>query len=265
MGRIRLIEWGRLVRILSSSNYCIEVVDARNPAGTRSVRLERVCEKYGVRLLIAINKIDLVPNDVVWGWVRVFEREGFEALPISARNRVGTLRLRKKLRSIARELGRVAIGVVAGVPKTGKSTLINILRGKHGASTSPYPGSPGYTRHHSIYRIESKVYLYDTPGIVPDARDPLEKLIRIYPPEQLPDPVKAAVMLIERVLEHNPNAFLEAYGIESRSAYEILEYIARRRGWVEKTSGEPMIENAAVSLIRDYHSGKIRFWVKPPV
>ncbi len=264
-GKIRLADWGTLRKLLASSSYCIEVVDARNPVGTRSGRLERMCESLGVELIIAVNKIDLVPQDIVWGWVRgLEERTGFTVLPISARHRIGTLRLRKRLRKLSPQGTGVVVGMVAGVPKTGKSTLINVLRGRHGASTSPVPGSPGYTKGFTLYRVEGRIYLYDTPGVVPDAMDPLERIIRLYPPEHLPDPLETAVRLIKRVLEHNPTAFIEAYGIEEEDPYKLLEKLALSRGWVEKRSGDPMVEQAAVTVIRDYHEGKIRFYIPPP-
>ncbi len=105
--------------------------------------------------------------------------------------------------------------------------------------------------------------MIDTPGIIPVEGDPLESIIRGRPPEQLNDPVKPALMLLERALKYNPLAVKEAYGIDEKDPYRILELIALRRGWKYKSDGEPLVEEAARVVIRDYHEGKLRFYVPP--
>ena len=84
------------------------------------------------------------------------------------------------------------------------------------------------------------------------------------PPEKIRDPEKIATRILSRVKKYVPGSVSATYGIdESLDEYAILEEIARRRGWLEKTTKEPIIEQAGIQVIRDYLDGKIKFYVKP--
>jgi len=152
---------------------------------------------------------------------------------------------------------------VVGYPKVGKSTIINALKGRKSAPTSPIPGSPGYTRHVQFYRVGRDIRVIDTPGILPVRRGSVEAAIRGLPPEELRNPIKPAIVLITRALKHDPASIREAYGVDHDDPYKILEEIAVRRGWFYKKSGEPNVEEAARTIIRDWHKGKINFYVAP--
>lgn len=256
-----LASWRNLAWIVRRADVVLEVVDARDPMSTRSRRLERMVNALGKKLIIVINKTDLIPLDVAAKWKRIFEDQGFPTVYMAARDHKGTRVLRRTIRRVVEEYP--AIVAVTGFPKTGKSTIINALKGRHSASTSPIPGSPGYTTHAQLYRIGENLYMIDTPGIIPVEGGYLEAVIRGRPPEQLRDPVKPAVMLLERALRYNPNAVRDAYKIDERDPYKILELIALKRGWRYKSDGEPLIEEAARTVIRDYHEGKLLFYVPP--
>jgi len=256
-----LASWRMLAWIVRRADVVLEVVDARDPMSTRSRRLERMVEALGKKLIIVINKADLVPRDVAERWKRLLVDQGYNAVYMAARDHKGTRVLRKEIRRVADELPVVV--AVTGFPKTGKSTIINALKGRHSASTSPIPGSPGYTTHAQLYRIGQNMYMIDTPGVIPVEGGRLEAIIRGRPPEQLRDPVEPAVMLLRRALRYNPLAVKEAYGIDETDPYRILELIALRRGWRYKSDGEPLIEEAARTVIRDYHEGKLLFYVPP--
>lgn len=258
---IILATWHDLRLIVSRADVVLEVLDARDPMNTRSRRLEKIVEDMGKELILVLNKSDLVPREVVEKWTRILRDKGYHAVYIAARDHKGTRVLRRTIKEVAPAFP--VIVAVTGYPKTGKSTIINALKGRHSASTSPIPGSPGYTKHAQLYRIDSKILMIDTPGVIPVEGGILEKVIRGISPEQLDDPVEPAVMLIEKILKHNPYAFRSAYGITETDPLKILEKIAVKRGWFYKKTKEPLIEEAARTIIRDYHRGKIPFFVKP--
>jgi len=258
---LELASWRLLARTIKNADVVVEVVDIRDPIHTRSRRLEQMAEALDKTLVIVLNKSDLVPRRVAEKWQTIIEGQGYDVLYVSARNRLGTRVLRGFLKHVA-PVKPFSVAVV-GYPKTGKSSIINALRGRKGASTSPIPGSPGYTKSIQLLKVEPGFYMIDTPGVIPVEGGWPEAIIRGRSPEELADPVPPAVSLIEKVLRHNPRAIKEAYGIESSDPWQILEELARKRGWYYKTTKEPLIEEAARTVIRDYHKAKIRFYVPP--
>ncbi|NPA84376.1 MAG: GTPase RsgA [Crenarchaeota archaeon] len=253
--------WGALASLLRRADVVVEAVDARVPISTRSRRLERLAETLGKPVIIALNKSDLVPREVAEEWVRMFRGEGYEAVYLAAKEHKGTRVLRKKINR-ATDTRPIVVAVV-GYPKTGKSTVVNALRGRAGASTSPVPGSPGYTKRPGIYRGPGQIYFLDTPGVIPPDGNRLEKALRGAPPEKLKDPERVASELYNFIKKYNERAFEEAYGFDPGEPYEFLQELARRRGWFYKSDGEPLIEEAARRIIIDYHKGKIPFYIPP--
>lgn len=258
---MELASWRLLARTIKHADVVVEVLDIRDPISTRSRRLEKMVSALDKKLLLVLNKSDLVPRRVAEKWQSIYESLGYDVVYVSARARLGTRILRAAIKSVAGE--KPFTVAVVGYPKTGKSSIINALRGRRGASTSPIPGSPGYTRHVQLYKVEPGFYLIDTPGVIPVEGGWLESIIRGRSPEELVDPVPPAIALLERALHYNPRAVLDAYGITSREPLEILEELARRRGWFYKGTREPLIEEAARTVIRDYHKAKLYFYVPP--
>ena len=258
-----LADWRTLTRVIRRSDAVIEVLDARDPEGTRSRRAESIARALGKGLLLVINKADLIPRSVVEDWLDYYESRGLRCVAVSSLRGEGKGRLIRAMRELSS--GReVTVFAVVGYPKTGKSSIINLLKGYKSAPTSKVPGSHGYTRGYTLYRVAEGLYIIDTPGTIPVGGDALEAAIRGRSPEEMSDPVRPAVMLLNRALTYNPDAVLRAYGIEDRDPYVILEKIARKRSWFYRSTGEPNIEEAARSVIRDYHAGKLWFFVPPP-
>ncbi len=251
-----------LIRAIRKSDLVVEVLDSREPDLTRSKYIERKAREMGKKLMIVINKGDLVPIEVLKGWKRYFEEvEGIPTVYIAATLHKGTKELRDRMKEVLRGGGVVSF---MGYPKTGKSSIINALKGRHSASTSAHPFAHGYTRAVQLFRIDSKLLAWDTPGVIPPDGNELERVIRGSNVDELEDPVRVAVKLIQRVEGFNPNAFREAYGVEYSDPYDLLSKIALKRGWIYKSDREPNIDEAAKALIRDYHDGKIKYYVPPP-
>jgi len=257
----RLMSWSEVRRVIDSADVVLHVLDIRDPLSTLSARVESIVRRQGKELVLVLNKADLVPRDVAEAWKRYFAGRGYNAVYVSTTRHQGTLILRRTIKRVAPRLPTVV--AVVGFPKTGKSSIINALKGRHSAPTSPYPGSPGYTKGVQFVRVDKDILMVDTPGVIPIEGDPLERVIRGTPVEHIEDPVGVAHMLIKRVLEKRPDAFKKAYGLDSVDPEEILRAIAARHGWFYKKSGEPLVDEAARKVIRDFHDGLIPYYVEP--
>ncbi len=257
---IRLLTKREIITLVANSDLVIEIVDARIPEILRNRLLENVVITHSKRLILLLNKKDLVPREVVEKWLRYYRSKGLEVYATSLLH--GDLGGLRKTLSTLRD-GRY-YAAVFGAPKVGKSTLINLLKKKSSASTSKYPGTPGYTRFMQIYKINPNLYIIDTPGALFIEKDPLERIIRTRSPEKLKNPVKIAVEIIKRVQKLNPLLLDEGLGIECpEDPLEILRKYASYRGWFYEKDKEPVIEEAARDIIRRYLDGRIRYYTYP--
>ena len=68
--------WGELYRVLDSADVVIQVLDARDPQGTRCRHIERYLEKEKPHkhLIFLLNKVDLQPVAVTRRWVQILQK-----------------------------------------------------------------------------------------------------------------------------------------------------------------------------------------------
>jgi nuclear GTP-binding protein len=61
--------WGELYKVIDSSDVVIQVLDARNPDGTRCKQVEKYImkEKSHKHIIFVLNKCDLVPTWITVG------------------------------------------------------------------------------------------------------------------------------------------------------------------------------------------------------
>ncbi|WP_457753329.1 GTPase [Thermococcus sp.] len=251
----------RIVReVIDEADIVIEVVDARDPIGTRNPKVERLVRESGKKLLITMNKADLVPKE----WAEEYKKKSNVPMVfISARERKGTGILRREIKKIAKELfdeGKEKVKVaLVGYPNVGKSTIINVLKGKHAVGVAPIPG---YTKGKQLIRLSKKIWLIDSPGVVPI--DDFDELVIKggFPADKIEDPVKPALKLIRRILDTRKEALTEKYGIQQfENEEQILEAIGRKKGLLRK-GGETDIEEAARYFLREWQTGRFTLFGK---
>ncbi|KAK1253730.1 hypothetical protein MKX07_001807 [Trichoderma sp. CBMAI-0711] len=229
-------------QVVDEADVVLYVLDARDPEGTRSREVERsvmAAASGGKRLILILNKVDLIPPKVLRDWL-VYLRRYFPTLPVRASHAAANAHvfnhrdltvqstsaaLFKALKSYAasRNLKRaVSVGVI-GYPNVGKSSVINALlsrmggKGSGGASKAcPAGAEAGVTTSIRKVKIDSKLTLLDSPGVVFPSSSSLQSgglvaiknateahahlvLLNAVPPKQIDDPVPAVSLLLRRL------------------------------------------------------------------
>ena len=246
--------WRKFWKAVKEADIVLEVLDARDPMAYRLPIIENQLMRLGKKVILVINKADLVPQKVLEGWKRCFERE-YPTIYISARYRLGTRKLRELIYKTAGKDSPIIKVAVIGYPNVGKSSIINILKGHHSAQTG---AKPGLTRHIQVIR-RGRLRVIDTPGVFPyeDADTLVYKgAIRV---EILDDPVSHAIELIKRLKENRHDVLEKTYGFDADDPIKFLEELARKRGKLLR-GGLPDIKEAARIVLRDWQNGKIIIW-----
>ncbi|KAI9782956.1 MAG: hypothetical protein M1839_004431 [Geoglossum umbratile] len=290
-------------QVVESADIVLYVLDARDPEGTRSKEVERMVmasDGGEKRLILILNKIDLVPSAVLKGWL-LHLRRYFPTIPLRASNPAPNAQtfnhrqltvqgtstiLLKALKAYAssKQLKRaISVGVI-GYPNVGKSSVINALISRLGGSAAvcPVGAEAGVTTSLREVKLDSKLKLLDSPGIVfPSSADGTRAsriderarlvLLNAVPPKQIEDPVPAVSLLLRR-LSASEQLFaklLNVYGLSpllssnGDPTTDFLIQVARKRGRLSK-GGIPNIASAATTVITDWRDGRIQGWVDPP-
>jgi len=234
----------RLGQELKKSDLILELRDARLPIRSANPDLQQLLA--GRPRLVLFNKASLADPQASADWQRRFDAEGLPHLFVDADSRRGLAALlarvallaqpgrdRLRARGIRAAPPRV---VVVGLPNVGKSTLINRLAGRQRAQTAP---TPGVTRHLTWIQVDDRFELLDSPGIMlPRIASQADALALTWI-GAVKDTILGAQLvaqaLIERLLAHPvplpPHSWWPK-DWRSRSAAELLEYVARQRGFL---------------------------------
>jgi ribosome biogenesis GTPase len=117
-------------------------------------------ESTGIRLLLGLNKQDLLTATARQDWARRLEQWGYEAVFVSVAQDQGIARLEEKLKD--------KITIVAGPSGVGKSSLINRLVPDLGLRVGEVSGKlqrgRHTTRHVELFALPQGGLLADSPG-----------------------------------------------------------------------------------------------------
>lgn len=253
-------EHRQVFELINNCDLVLEVIDGRLPLLSRVSLIEKHLQKLNIPLIIVLNKCDLVPQHICEHTKKIFSQE-YPTVYISARKRQGTKILRQSIIKHTQKNKESLISAV-GIPNTGKSSILNILRGKHVAPTGL---KPGVTRHLQIIRISQKILMYDTPGVIPFDHPDIELQVFLGAAsiDNLEDPLKASFYFLDRIRNHYSEGFIQRYNIPSLSMDNeaILTHIAQQRRMILK-GAQPNITEAAKVLMRELTGGIFPYWEK---
>ena len=258
----------------------IEILDARVPVSSRNPDIDRIAA--GKSRLVLLNKADLADETENRAWQLRFERELGGAMLLDARKRIDKKKLIGMIQSacaekIARDRAtgmkeRPIRAMVCGIPNVGKSTFINSFAGRAIAKTG---NKPGVTRGKQWIRLDTKIELLDTPGLLwPKFEDRTvgENLAligsindQILPQDEL------AMLLITRLRKTYPGVIGDRFGIdeqaenviplagqseESARALGVLEAVGQKRGCLVKGGGIDYGRASAI-MLDEFRSGNL--------
>ncbi|KAM3161991.1 CP-type G domain-containing protein [Lachancea thermotolerans] len=284
--------------VVDASDVILYVLDARDPEGTRSRKVEQaVLQSQGKRLILILNKVDLIPPFVLEQWL-AFLKSSFPTIPLRAApgatnassfnkklSQSGTAAaLLESLKTYANNSNfkrSIVVGVI-GYPNVGKSSVINALTSRRGgfSKVCPVGNQAGVTTSLREVKIDNKLKILDSPGICfpSDTGKKTKKeqeaelaLLNALPAKHIVDPYPAVLMLVKRLSksEEMTEAFKRLYDLPPIPAADansftkqFLIHVARKRGRIGK-GGIPNLSSAGISVLNDWRDGKILGWVLP--
>ncbi|XP_063964751.1 nucleolar GTP-binding protein 2-like [Lytechinus pictus] len=257
--------WNELYKVVDSSDVLVQVLDARDPMGTRSKYIENYLkkEKPHKHLIFVLNKVDLVPTWATKRWVAILSHDyPTLAFHASMRNPFGKGALIQLLRQFGKlhiDKKQISIGFI-GYPNVGKSSIINTLRNKKVCNVAPIAGETKVWQYITLMR---RIFLIDCPGVVyPSGETETEIVLKgVVRVENVKCPEDYIAEVLRRV---KPDYVQKTYRITEWVDYiDFLEKLAQRTGKLNK-GGEPDVSTVAKMVLNDWLRGKIPFFVKPP-
>ncbi|OAD52113.1 Nucleolar GTP-binding protein 2 [Eufriesea mexicana] len=257
--------WNELYKVIDSSDVILQVLDARDPLGTRAFPIEKYLktEKPHKHLMFILNKVDLVPTWVTQRWVAILSAEyptvAFHASMTHPFGKGSLINLLRQFAKLHIDKKQISVGFI-GYPNTGKSSIINTLRSKKVCNVAPIAGE---TKVWQYITLMGRIYLIDCPGVVyPSAETDTEKVLKgVVRVELIQNPEDYIPEVLSRVKE---DYIRKTYKImEWVDHIDFLEKLAHRSGKLLK-KGEPDITIVSRMILNDWQRGKLPFYVPPP-
>ena len=239
--------------LIQKADIVLEVLDARMPELTRNIKLEDCASRMNKPLILVVNKADLVSGTSIQNIRKQYQ--GLDCILVSSKMARGIIDLIGVIKSkLKKEKIKV---VIMGYPNTGKSTLINRLSKGARARVS---SESGFTKGMQLIAGKANLLLMDTPGVVPyEERDELLLgLMSGISPSKLNDPDIVAYEILNILKKNNPSAIKEAYGIDTELEPEDMLIEFGKKNHLLIKGGLVDERRAAIKLINDWHTGKIR-------
>lgn len=242
----------------------IEVRDARLPLSSSYTNIKKLLGEKP-RLLL-LNKADLVDRDELKNWISFLKKT--TGCPVIVTNAKGNNDLAQVVKSVIELsepkiqalmakglLRRAARVMVVGMPNVGKSSVINKLTK---SSKTKIGAKAGVTRQQQWVRINPKLELLDTPGIIPTRQDNQEQAVKLAFVSSVsenaysPEPVAKELL---RMLSDKQN-LKDYYKVDELT----LENIALSRKWIVK-GDSPDTERTAIYVLKDFREGRLGLFI----
>ena len=240
-----------------------EVIDARIPYSSKNKDIDNMITNKP--RVIIMTKIDLCDIEKTNKWIKYYEEKGYTVITMDLLNNANTKKIFDRIKPLIDELNvkRVSKGLkprrarilVLGVPNVGKSTLINRLVGKKATNVG---NKPGVTKSLEWIRINEKIELLDTPGILwPKLDDEivahnLAAMTAIK--EEILEKDDIAIYIINKMMSSYQNNIMARYNItEKEDIVIILDQIGKKIGAIR--NNETDYDRVYTKVIKDLQDG----------
>ena len=286
-----------LDQVIENSDVILEVLDARDPLICRNLELENKIKNNKKKLILVLNKIDLIPIQNAIDWQKYLSNE-FHCILFKSNTQIKNINLsqsnlfdknikekkeyienilksnksigNEELLNILKNYSRIDVGIksnivvgVIGIPNVGKSSLINSLtRGKNvGVSNIP-----GYTKGLQEIILDNNLRLLDCPGIVMSNNENniLHNIIRT---EDIKEPIEVVSKILKKIEQEY---FLKTYNLDisilkgSELTVEKIIYLVGEKMKKYKKGGIVDLDKSARIIINDWNLGKLKYYSVPP-
>lgn len=276
-----------LKKVVDAADVILEVLDSRDPLGSRCPQIEELVIKSGKKLVLVLNKIDLIPRKNLDEWLKYLRQSlptvAFKASTQSqnsnlSQSKTAAIHMSESLQSSSRCVGAsflmkilgnycrnndiqtfIKVGVV-GFPNVGKSSVINSLKRSRSCSVG---ATPGLTKTVQEVSLDKHIKILDSPGVVmaKDGSSTTLALRNAVKVETLKDVIAPAEAIIQRA--DHLQLCLHYTIPEFSTSEELLALLAKRMGKYKK-GGIPNVEEGARRLINDWNKGVIKYYTHPP-
>lgn len=225
---------------LKKVDVVLELIDARAPRASENPMIP---DLIGDKLRILIfNKGDLADSRENARWLNYYKEEKVIAVSVNSNTGKGINELLDKIDEVMEEkrekdrtkgiISQRVRAMIIGIPNVGKSTLINTLASRKSAKVG---NMPGITRSNQWIKVEDRLLLLDTPGVLWPKFESEELALNLAFIGSIRDEVlpkeEVALKLVEVLQNKYPRLLVERYGVEiSNSPLETMENIAKKRG-----------------------------------
>ena len=250
-----------------------EVVDARMPASSRIKDIDDLI-KNKPKIMI-MTKRDLCDLDKTNKWISYYESLGYKVFLTDLINDKNVNKLFSLTDEVLEDLNakRVEKGMevrkyralIMGVPNVGKSTLINKITGKKAVNVG---NKPGVTKDISWIRINDKLDLMDTPGILWPKIDDQRQAYTLACFSSIKDEIlpidEVACYILKYMFDNYKDFLFNRYGnfsLDEEDYTEAYEYIGRKRGCLVKGNEVDYnkVSNIIIKDLREGYLGKVTF------
>ena len=248
---------------LNLVDVVIEVRDARIPLSSSYTNIKKLLGEKP-RLLL-LNKADLVDKEELKSWVAYLKKEtGCPVIVTEAKGSKDLAHVIKHAVDLAEPkiqalmakglLRRAARAMVVGMPNVGKSSVINKLTK---SSKTKIGAKAGVTRQQQWVRINPKLELLDTPGIIPTKQEDQEQAAKLAFVSSVSENAYSPEPVAQALLDMLSNGKYKQIVSDFYKVEELtLHTIAQSRNWILKADSLDT-ERTAKYILKDFRDGRL--------